>query len=185
MPRRHRLKSTNQEVHSSVPGPYQNLTTSRLPLATPLGVPGRDGFSTAGLTGPQGASSGQVSVQGVQESDNSQRALHLGSHRRASFDKCVPTVRCQVSLRSHKNRQGRVQLRNDERIQNLNTHFIKDMTSTFVVRVMRDYMEGAGISDGDELIVNRALTPKDGSIVIAVLEGGVPDLFELCWPMLC
>jgi DNA polymerase V len=32
-------------------------------------------------------------------------------------------------------------------------------------------MEGAGISDGDELIVNRALEPKDGSVVIAVLDG--------------
>jgi DNA polymerase V len=32
-------------------------------------------------------------------------------------------------------------------------------------------MEGAGISDGDELIVNRALEPKDGSVVVAVLDG--------------
>ena len=32
-------------------------------------------------------------------------------------------------------------------------------------------MERAGISDGDELIVNRALEPKDGSVVIAVLDG--------------
>jgi DNA polymerase V len=32
-------------------------------------------------------------------------------------------------------------------------------------------MERAGISDGDELIVNRALDPKDGSVVIAVLDG--------------
>ncbi|GAA4660084.1 hypothetical protein GCM10025779_28180 [Arthrobacter cryoconiti] len=32
-------------------------------------------------------------------------------------------------------------------------------------------MEPAGISDGDELIVNRALEPRDGSVVIAVLDG--------------
>jgi DNA polymerase V len=32
-------------------------------------------------------------------------------------------------------------------------------------------MEGAGISDGDELIVNRALEPRDGCVVIAVLDG--------------
>ena len=32
-------------------------------------------------------------------------------------------------------------------------------------------MEGAGISDGDELIVDRALRPRDGSVVIAVLDG--------------
>ncbi|HJV98939.1 MAG TPA: translesion error-prone DNA polymerase V autoproteolytic subunit [Arthrobacter sp.] len=53
----------------------------------------------------------------------------------------------------------------------LNEHLIKDITSTFVVRVTGDSMERAGISDGDELIVNRALEPKDGSVVIAVLDG--------------
>ncbi|NSX37702.1 translesion error-prone DNA polymerase V autoproteolytic subunit [Pseudarthrobacter oxydans] len=53
----------------------------------------------------------------------------------------------------------------------LNAHLIKDITSTFVVRVTGDSMEQAGISDGDELIVNRALEPRDGSVVIAVLDG--------------
>ena len=53
----------------------------------------------------------------------------------------------------------------------LNAHLIKDITSTYVVRVSGDSMEGAGISDGDELIVNRALEPKDGSVVVAVLDG--------------
>ncbi len=45
----------------------------------------------------------------------------------------------------------------------LNEHLIKDVTSTFIVRVTGQSMEQAGISDGDELIVNRALEPKDGS----------------------
>ena len=53
----------------------------------------------------------------------------------------------------------------------LNAHLIKDITSTYVVRVTGDSMQGAGISDGDELIVNRALEPKDGSVVVAVLDG--------------
>ena len=53
----------------------------------------------------------------------------------------------------------------------LNEHLIKDITSTYVVRVSGNSMEGAGISDGDELIVDRALEPKDGSVVIAVLDG--------------
>jgi DNA polymerase V len=53
----------------------------------------------------------------------------------------------------------------------LNAHLIKDITSTYVVRVTGDSMEGAGISDGDELIVNRALEPKDGCVVVAVLDG--------------
>jgi len=53
----------------------------------------------------------------------------------------------------------------------LNEHLIKDITSTYVVRVSGDSMEDAGISDGDELIVNRALEPRDGSVVVAVLDG--------------
>ena len=53
----------------------------------------------------------------------------------------------------------------------LNEHLIKDITSTYIVRVSGDSMEQAGISDGDELIVNRALEPRDGSVVVAVLDG--------------
>jgi DNA polymerase V len=53
----------------------------------------------------------------------------------------------------------------------LNTHLITDITSTYVVRVSGESMEGAGISDGDELIVNRALEPHDGCVVVAVLDG--------------
>ena len=53
----------------------------------------------------------------------------------------------------------------------LNAHLVKDVTSTFIVRVTGQSMEQAGISDGDELVVNRALEPKDGSVVVAVLDG--------------
>ncbi|WP_225437235.1 translesion error-prone DNA polymerase V autoproteolytic subunit [Arthrobacter sedimenti] len=53
----------------------------------------------------------------------------------------------------------------------LNRHLIKDITSTYIVRVSGHAMDGAGISDGDELIVDRALQPRDGSVVIAVLDG--------------
>lgn len=53
----------------------------------------------------------------------------------------------------------------------LNRHLIKDITSTYIVRVAGHAMDAAGISDGDELIVDRALQPRDGSVVIAVLDG--------------
>lgn len=53
----------------------------------------------------------------------------------------------------------------------LDAMLIKDATSTFIVRVSGHSMEGAGISDGDELIVNRALTPRDGNVIVAVLDG--------------
>ncbi|WP_026174525.1 LexA family protein [Acaricomes phytoseiuli] len=53
----------------------------------------------------------------------------------------------------------------------LNQHLIKDTTSTFIVRVAGDSMTGAGIFDGDELVVDRALTAQHGSVVIAIVDG--------------
>ncbi|MDJ0321594.1 translesion error-prone DNA polymerase V autoproteolytic subunit [Pseudarthrobacter sp. PS3-L1] len=53
----------------------------------------------------------------------------------------------------------------------LNKHLIKDITSTYIVRVQGDGMMNAGICDGDELIVDRSLEARSGSVVIAVLDG--------------
>ncbi|PPH76763.1 peptidase S24, partial [Rathayibacter sp. AY1D9] len=53
----------------------------------------------------------------------------------------------------------------------LNDHLIRDRTSTFIVRVSGESMVGAGISDGDELVVDRSITPTHGSVVIAILDG--------------
>ena len=53
----------------------------------------------------------------------------------------------------------------------LNDHLIRDKTSTFIVRVSGESMTGAGISDGDELVVDRSLSPKDGNVVVAILDG--------------
>jgi DNA polymerase V len=53
----------------------------------------------------------------------------------------------------------------------LNNHLIRDRTSTFIVRVSGESMTGAGISDGDELVVDRSLSPKHGNVVIAILDG--------------
>ena len=53
----------------------------------------------------------------------------------------------------------------------LNAHLINDPTSTFIVRISGDSMTGAGIYDGDEVIVDRSLTASHGSVVVAVLDG--------------
>lgn len=53
----------------------------------------------------------------------------------------------------------------------LNTHLIRDITCTYLVRVSGDSMKDAGITDGDELVVDRAAQPVDGSVVVAVLDG--------------
>ena len=48
----------------------------------------------------------------------------------------------------------------------LSEMLIRDQVSTFIVRVSGSSMEGAGISDGDELIVDRSIKPRDGHVVI-------------------
>lgn len=53
----------------------------------------------------------------------------------------------------------------------LNKHLIKNPPATFFVRVTGDSMEGAGIHDGDLLIVDRSLEPISGKVVIAVVDG--------------
>ncbi len=53
----------------------------------------------------------------------------------------------------------------------LNDALIKHPDATFVMRAAGDAMRGAGISDGDVLLVDRALTATHGSIVIAAVDG--------------
>lgn len=48
---------------------------------------------------------------------------------------------------------------------------VEDTAATFIVRVVGDSMREAGISSGDELLVDRSLSPRDGDVVVAVLDG--------------
>jgi DNA polymerase V len=48
---------------------------------------------------------------------------------------------------------------------------VHDHAATFIVRAAGDSMIGAGISHGDELLVDRSKTPRDDDVVIAVLDG--------------
>lgn len=43
--------------------------------------------------------------------------------------------------------------------------------ATFLVRIEGDSMKDAGILDGDIAVVDRALTPRHGKIVVAVVDG--------------
>ena len=58
-----------------------------------------------------------------------------------------------------------------ERQLDLNEYLIRNAPATFLVRVTGESMVGAGIEDGDILVVDRSLTPEDGRIVVAVLDG--------------
>ena len=49
----------------------------------------------------------------------------------------------------------------------LNTHLIKNEPATFIIRVQGKSMTNVGIYDGDLLIVDRSINPKNSSTVIA------------------
>ena len=49
----------------------------------------------------------------------------------------------------------------------LNTHLIKNAPATFIIRVQGKSMINVGIYDGDLLIVDRSINPKNSSTVIA------------------
>lgn len=57
-----------------------------------------------------------------------------------------------------------------ERRLDLNEHLIKHKEATFFVRVTGDSMTGAGIFDNDLLVVDRAINPEAGRIVIASIN---------------
>ena len=49
---------------------------------------------------------------------------------------------------------------------NLNSHLIKNIPSTFLIRVQEKSMNNIGIRNGDLLVVDRSLNPKNFSTVI-------------------
>ncbi len=53
----------------------------------------------------------------------------------------------------------------------LNEYIVKHPAATFFVRVKGNSMQGCGITDGDLVVVDRALDPGDRSIVVAFLNG--------------
>ncbi len=58
-----------------------------------------------------------------------------------------------------------------EKPLDLNDLLIDNPTATFFVRVAGDSMEGAGIFDGDVLVVDRSVEANDGRIVVAAVFG--------------
>ena len=58
-----------------------------------------------------------------------------------------------------------------ERALDLNEFLVAHPAATFFARVKGDSMQGVGIHHGDTLVVDRALTAKDGQIVVALVNG--------------
>ena len=53
----------------------------------------------------------------------------------------------------------------------LAARLIKHPQATFLLRARGESMRDAGIFDGDVLVVDKAVTPRNGHVVIAVVEG--------------
>lgn len=83
-----------------------------------------------------------------------------------------PTV-VHLPLFSHKIAAGFPSQADDyiEARIDLNEHLVRNEEATFMLRVQGDSMIGAGIHDGGLLVIDRAVDPVDGRIVIAVLDG--------------
>ncbi len=53
----------------------------------------------------------------------------------------------------------------------LNELLVKRPAATYFVRVEGDSMKDAAIVEGDLLVVDRSLTPADGDVIIAAVDG--------------
>ncbi|AHF95037.1 family S24 peptidase (plasmid) [Opitutaceae bacterium TAV5] len=58
-----------------------------------------------------------------------------------------------------------------DRTLDLNEHLIPRPSATFLVRASGESMVAAGILDGAILVVDRSLEARDGSIVVALVDG--------------
>jgi DNA polymerase V len=58
-----------------------------------------------------------------------------------------------------------------EDIIDLNQHLIKNKNATFFGRAEGDSMIGAGIGNGDLLVIDKSLRPKNQNIAVCFLDG--------------
>ncbi len=54
---------------------------------------------------------------------------------------------------------------------NLDDHLVRNPASTFLLRVAGEALADAGIYDGDLLVMDQAVPPLAGNVVLAVVEG--------------
>lgn len=52
-----------------------------------------------------------------------------------------------------------------------NELLVRRPAATFVVRVAGESMRDAGVHDGDMVVIDRSVSPRDGDIVVACVEG--------------
>lgn len=110
-------------------------------------------------------------VEGVLAAQKAQRVEQRAQHDilRPALD----STPVHVPLFSHKVAAGFPSPADDyvQRTLSLDEHLIQHKVSTFFMRAKGDSMVGAGIFDGDLLVVDKSLTPTSGDIVIAIVDG--------------
>ena len=53
----------------------------------------------------------------------------------------------------------------------LDKELVKNKEATFYARVSGDSMVGAGLDDGDLLVIDRSLNPENGKIAVCLVDG--------------
>ena len=53
----------------------------------------------------------------------------------------------------------------------LDRELVKNKEATFYARVSGDSMTGAGLEDGDLLVIDRSLNPENGKIAVCLIDG--------------
>ena len=58
----------------------------------------------------------------------------------------------------------------------LNVHLIKNVPATFIIRVQGKSMVDVGIDDGDLLVVDKSLTPREFSTAVSYTHLTLPTI---------
>lgn len=139
----------------------------------------RPGAGRKAGSSPYGESTNVMRIpQSVARAVKDVLAAHKAQHAAQRFqnDILLPafdSASIRVPLFSHKVAAGFPSPADDyiEGRLSLDEHLIQHKEATFFVRAKGNSMVGAGIFDGDLLVVDKSLTPTSGDIVIAIVDG--------------
>lgn len=81
-------------------------------------------------------------------------------------DSCIPVARNKVSAGFPSPADDYIDVKLD-----LNKELVSNAESTFYARVVGTSMIGAGINDGDLLVIDKSLEPRNGNIAVCFIDG--------------